>query len=59
LKGEGKKRVKNPDVAVRTALEQSEDVLNLNPVYADKVSRHLTNQAHVFTEKAIDILEVV
>jgi len=59
LKGEGKIRVKNPVAAVQIALEQSEDVLNLNPAYAGKVSQYLTNRAYVFTEKAIDILEVV
>jgi len=59
LKGDGKIRVKDPDIAVKIALEQSEDVLLLDSVYAEKVTQYLTNRARVFKEKARDILEVV
>ena len=59
LKGEGKIRVKDPEVAVRVALEQSKEVLSVNPVYGEKVTQYLTNRARVFSEKARDILEVV
>ena len=59
LKGEGEIRVKDPEVAVETALEQSGDVFSLNPDYAEKVIQYLINRARVFKEKSQDILEVV
>ena len=59
LKDDSKIRVKDPEAAVKVALEKSEDVLSLDPVYAEKVAHYLTNRAMVFKEKAQDILEVV
>jgi len=59
LKDDGKIRVNDPEIAVKIALAQSDDVLTVNSVYAEKVTQYLTNRARVFKDKAKDILEVV
>ena len=59
LKGEGKIMVKDPEIAVQKALEQSQDVLALDRIYAEKVTAYLTNRAKVCKAKAKDILEVI